>query len=128
MPRKLDLILKDCKKALLKLSDVLDQENNEYMRDSAIQRFEFCFELAWKTLKICLFEYYHRDCISPKQCFREAYSAGLIKYNNKWMEIADMRNQTAHVYNEKMAQKIYDKLPGALKLFEELIFNIEQKL
>ena len=37
--------------AIGRLEDVLRQPYDEYMRDSAIQRFEFTFELFWKALK-----------------------------------------------------------------------------
>ena len=37
-------------KALRRLESALAQEKTEFMRDSAIQRFEFTADLAWKTL------------------------------------------------------------------------------
>lgn len=38
---KLEANLSQFKKAINRLEDVLKQEKNEFMRDSAIQRFEF---------------------------------------------------------------------------------------
>ena len=38
-------------KAFSRLEDSLKQNFTEYMQDSIIQRFEFTFELLWKTLK-----------------------------------------------------------------------------
>ena len=41
--------LADLEKAKTRLEEVLRQERNDFMRDSTVQRFEFGFELAWKT-------------------------------------------------------------------------------
>ena len=46
--KKANLILNDLNKALLRLDEALKQPENDFVRDAAIQRFEFCFELAWK--------------------------------------------------------------------------------
>ena len=43
--------LEQLKKAVLKLEKVLELPENEFIRDSAIQRFEFCLDLSWKTLQ-----------------------------------------------------------------------------
>jgi len=43
-------------KAIERLEEVLKLEKNAVVRDSAIQRFEFTFDLAWKTLKLYLEE------------------------------------------------------------------------
>lgn len=41
----------DFDKAIRKLGGVLEVEKTEMTRDSAIKRFELCFDLAWKTIK-----------------------------------------------------------------------------
>ena len=37
--------------ALRSLKKSLDQPKDEFVRDSVIQRFEYSFEICWKTLK-----------------------------------------------------------------------------
>jgi hypothetical protein len=48
--KKSNLLLSDLNQALLRLDEALKQPENEFIRDAAIQRFEFCFELAWKAI------------------------------------------------------------------------------
>ncbi len=49
---QLKVFLEKFAKALHRLEEVLSlQDKNPIVRDSAIQRFEFLFDLAWKTLK-----------------------------------------------------------------------------
>lgn len=37
--------------AIVRLNDVLMAPETDLSRDAAIQRFEFCFELAWKVIQ-----------------------------------------------------------------------------
>lgn len=68
---KLENLIKDLKKANKSLEEAVSLKPTRIHKDATIQRFEFTFELAWKTLK----EYIKDqgfDCKSPKNCFREA--------------------------------------------------------
>ena len=42
----------ELKDAVLRLEEAIAQPENDMIRDSVIQRFEFSFELAWKTLQL----------------------------------------------------------------------------
>jgi len=123
---KLESLFEDFQKAVKRFSEALEQEKNEFMRDSAIQRFEFTFDIGWKTLKAFLEEYHNARCTSPKTCFREAFGQGLIDYDELWLKIADWRNQAVHTYNEKLADALYKKLPQALNRFQLLEKNIKE--
>ena len=96
-------------------------EKNDVVRDSAIQRFEFTFDLAWKTVKTYLGGQKGVVCDSPKDCIREAYAQGLIAYDDAWLAMTDMRNETVHTYNEEVAEKIYARLPDALQKYQTLL-------
>lgn len=117
---KLEVQIQQFKNALTRLKEVVEMSKNAVVRDSAIQRFEFTLDLAWKTIKTCLEEKKGLICASPKECFREAYRQGLIDYDATWLELVDLRNETVHTYDEKTAERIYAQLPMALKHFEEL--------
>ncbi len=117
---KLEALSKQFEKAVSRLEDVLRQEKNEYIRDSAIKRFEFTFDLSWKFIKAFLEESKGVVCASPKGCFREAYKQGLLEYDDFWIEMTDMRNEIAHIYKEETAERIYPQLPKTLQYFKNL--------
>jgi nucleotidyltransferase substrate binding protein (TIGR01987 family) len=124
---KFESLLEDFERILMKLDEVLRSEKTEINRDSAIQRFEIAVDLAWKTLKTYLEEYRGIICRSPKGCFREAFSQGVIDYDDYWIKIIDFRNQTAHLYSETLAEKIYDELPKVLEYLKILYNSLQSK-
>lgn len=124
---KFVLLLKNFEKAASRLEEVLQIEKTDIVRDSAIQRFEIVFDLAWKTLKAFLEEYHNITCASPRNCFKEAFRQELIKYNEFWIEITSLRNYTVHTYSEIFAEKVYADLPQALKYFKELLKNFQNQ-
>ncbi len=75
---KLEALLNQFQNALARFREVLDMPENDVVRDSAIQRFEFTLDLSWKTLKALLEVQKGIVCASPKECFREAYRQGIL--------------------------------------------------
>lgn len=118
---KFKSLIEDFEKATQRLEEVLHQEKNEFIRDSAIQRFEFTFDLCWKTVKLFLEETHGVICASPKKCFQEAYKQNLINYDDFWIELTDLRNQTSHMYKEELADEIFEILPKALEYFKKIL-------
>lgn len=104
------------KRSTKRLEDALGQEKNEFMRDSVIQRFEFCVELAWKTSKKVM----GATTTAPKQVIREMAQNNLIDDVDLWLRAIDERNMSSHTYNEDLAEKVYECvvkfLPYAKKL------------
>ncbi len=99
----------DLGNALERFSEVMEIsiEENDIALDAAIQRFEFSFELFWKTLKVLLLDVGGIRVNSPKQVLSEAFSQGWINGEQKWLDLLDARNMTSHVYNEQKAEEIY---------------------
>ncbi|MGM0569012.1 MAG: HI0074 family nucleotidyltransferase substrate-binding subunit, partial [Elusimicrobiota bacterium] len=114
-------------KAVSKLEQALKEPKNDFIRDSAIKRFEICYELSWKLIKWHLKEK-GIISISPRDCFKEAYRQKLIDYNNKWLDMIEDRNLTSHIYNEKTAEEIYGKLKEYLELYKKLASNIQKNM
>lgn len=76
-------------------------------RDGLIQRFEFTFELAWKSLK----EYMEDQGIvlgvaTPRSVLKEAYAAGIIADPDMWIAALDSRNLMSHIYDEETAVNV----------------------
>lgn len=117
--------LQQFERAIQRLEEALRLEKNDIVRDSAIQRFEFTFDLAWKTIKTYLGEQKGVMCASPKDCIRAAYAQGLIAYDDAWLTLTDMRNETVHTYNEEIAEKIYARLPDALQKYQTLLASLK---
>ena len=106
--------------ALQRFREALAERETPLVRDAAIKRFEFTFELAWKAAQRCLREQ-GILCRSPNECFREAFAFGLIQDNPLWIRMMEDRNLTVHTYNEQIAQKIYGNLKDYVPLYEELL-------
>ncbi len=117
---KLEALKNQFNKVLERLEEVLKKEKDEVNRDSAIKRFELCFDVSWKLLKACLQEEKGVYCASPKECFRQAYKTGIIDYDDRWIEMTEERNLAVHTYSQSFANMLYDKLPEYLKCFQQL--------
>ena len=122
---KSEITIKQFEKAVRRLEEVLSIPETDITRDSAIQRFEFTIDISWKMLKAFLEEEKGIICVSPKECFREAYRQGVVNYDEDWIKFVDMRNETVHTYNEDNAKRIYSQLPNALSHFKELLKSIK---
>ena len=115
------------KNAIKNLDEVLRLRKTNIVRDSAIKRFELCFDLSWKCIK----EYAKiegQECASPRQCFKMAYKLGLVKYDAKYLEMIKARNITVHTYNQEIANYIYRKLRKYLKLFSDLASELSKRM
>ena len=114
-------------KTLNKLKDILNKEESEEIRDATIKRFEFTFELCCKSLQ----EFFKEKgiiCRSPKDCFKQAFSYGLIENEDIWINIIQDRNLTTHTYQEEIAKEIYFKIKEYVYHFEKLLISMKKNL
>lgn len=116
-------ILNSFERSLERLEEILKAEETVANRDSAIKRFEFTVELAWKTVQKFL-RGEEIVCRSPKECLKEAFKFGLVKDDPKWIEMFEDRNLTVHTYDEKTAEDVYDRLGGYLEILKMLKNNL----
>jgi len=116
---KLENLIKSLKKANQRLKEAIKASPTRMHKDATIQRFEFTFELGWKTIQTYI-EDQGLECKSPKGCLREGARLEIIENLEEWFKYLKARNLIAHIYNEKMADKIYSQI---LK-FPQLVDNL----
>ncbi|MBI2928857.1 MAG: nucleotidyltransferase substrate binding protein [Verrucomicrobia bacterium] len=99
----------EVRNAVARLQEAVVQPESPIVRDAVIQRFEFSFELVWKTLKLYL-ERQGYECGGPRPTLKKAFAEGLIATAEEadvWLQILDDRNLTSHAYDEALAARIY---------------------
>ncbi len=92
-------------------------------KEGVVQRFEYTYELAWKTLKDYL-EYngsLNNVDISPRNIFKEAYSAKIIKNENIFIDMMLSRNLLSNTYDFIKFEEIFKRIENDyLKVLDEL--------
>ena len=117
---KLNRNLLNFEKALNRFKEVLQEPESTIVLDATIQRFEFTYELMWKTLKSFLKDIHGIRVISPRQVFKEAYGLSLIENEDLFLEMINSRNLLSHTYNEELASDIYKKCPLYLSAMQNV--------
>jgi len=110
--------------AVKQLAKALKEPESEFIRDASIQRFEFTYELLWKTLKAFLEEIHGVRAVSPRQVFKEAFALDLIENEEIFLDMIEARNQLSHTYNEEQAKLIYKQLAKFLDAFRRVMENL----
>jgi len=96
-------------KAYKKLSEGIEMAENELNRDGVIQRFEFTFELFWKTIRLILM-YEGFECRSPRSCIKEAFKHGYIIDDEIYLDMLEDRNRSSHIYDEQTSLEIFERI------------------
>lgn len=89
-------------RAYNRLVEALDRDAlDDLQREGMIQRFEYAFELAWKTIKDRLaYEGTQVESATPRPVIRTAFQSGLIDDGQTWIDMLEHRNVMSHQYNE----------------------------
>ena len=77
-------------------------EYSDLGQKGLVQRFEFSFELAWKTMKDYLEDSgIQINPVTPKAVIKEAFAAKIIEDGQEWIDMMLDRNVLAHTYEQK---------------------------
>jgi len=89
-------------------------EMSDLEKEGVVQRFEYTFELAWKTLKdYLIYGGIVFDQITPRMVIKEAFAARIIEDGQMWIDMLEQRNLMSHTYDRKT--------------FDDVIRNISQR-
>jgi nucleotidyltransferase substrate binding protein (TIGR01987 family) len=88
------------------MKEALSFPNTEPIREAAIQRFEYTFELSWKLMNSLLSDQ-GMGSAGVKNIIRAAAQLGLIESPTRWFEFAEARNKASHIYKEEVAIEVY---------------------
>jgi nucleotidyltransferase substrate binding protein (TIGR01987 family) len=115
--------------ALDRLEEALELEPDQHqvIIDGTIQRFEFTFELFWKTFKRVLF-FEGIETNTPRETLETAYQLKWINHEQLWLKMLQDRNETSHIYDEKKAKEVYDRIKKYFPIFREAYSLLDQKL
>lgn len=97
---------------------------SELERDGAIQRFEYCYDLAWKTLKHYMEKWGMMDINSPWSVFTAAFAEGVIIDEATCTTIILKRNASVHTYKLELARMLFSELP----LYYDAMYQLLQKI
>ena len=116
----------DFENALARLEESLNEEATDIVIDGILHRFEFTFELSWKTIK----DYLEMQGIiektgSPREVIQNAYKQGIIKDGEQWINMMLARNSLAHLYDEGASRKVYEEIKSE---YIQLLSNLKDEL
>lgn len=83
------------------LADLSDLE-----KEGVVQRFEYTFELAWKTIKDYLvFTGIILEQTTPRHTIKQAFAAKIIEDGQVWIDMLEHRNLMPHTYDRETFEK-----------------------
>lgn len=122
------LSLTTLERAIHRLEEALAQPlESPLALDGTIQRFEFVFELTWKTLRLVLANE-GTQVNSPRMTIRAAYSAGLLSAEETWLALLEARNLSSHTYNDEIARTVYATIRTAFAEIQSAGTRIAERL
>ena len=115
MERKFMRRFQSYKKSLEALSEAKERDmSDSFVLSGTSAKFSITFDLAWKTMKDILIEYYAiTDFVagSPREVLKKAFQAEMIA-GDEWMEMLDVRNRLTHDYDGEIIREYCRKIIG----------------
>jgi nucleotidyltransferase substrate binding protein (TIGR01987 family) len=100
---------KNFEKALKQLEEAVERYDSLSVleKEGMVKRFEYTFELAWKTLKDYL-ESQEVIAKFPRDVVKQSFQYELIEDGELWMDMLERRNEMAHTYDESNLKNSVD--------------------
>lgn len=121
--------LENFEHAILRLEAALqyDPEVLDIALDAVIQRFEFTFEQAWKSIRLAA-KAVGYDCKSPRGCLKLAYKLEWLEDEEKWLRLLEARNLTLHTYDQETAVEVYETVKDTFEVFKSLLEELRKEI
>jgi nucleotidyltransferase substrate binding protein (TIGR01987 family) len=106
---------------------------DEQIRDGLIQRFEFAYELAHRTLG----RYLRETAASPEEfdrmpfadLIRAGAAQGLLRAGwPAWRRFREMRARSSHTYDAKIGSEVVAAIPSFLEEAAFLLAELQKRL
>lgn len=108
--REVQYSLLQLEHALARLKLAIDAAGaDELKQDGTIQRFEFTFELLWKTLKRYL-HFLGQMTNNPRDTLKAAFREGLLTDETIFLAMLDDRNLCTHAYDLTTTRLIFQQI------------------
>ena len=108
-PSELQVLLTHFDWNLQRLNEVLKQEQSDYFKGAALQRFGHTYDMVLKTLR-AFAQWQNLSCQTDEQCFETAVSSGWMEQQTDWKEMA-ADYQRINQKPPQDAETVYGKLP-----------------
>lgn len=134
MERKFMRRFQSYKNSLKSLSEARERDmDDSFVLSGTSAKFSITFDLAWKTMKDILVEYYAiTDFVagSPREVLKKAFQAKMIT-GDVWMQMLEVRNRLTHDYDgeivKEYCQAIVNVYTEKLKEFQLWVEGIDIK-
>jgi len=109
-----------------------DNINDDVVRDSVIQRFEYTYSFVLKILKRFLEQTSEEseeiDHFTFNQLIRMANEKGLLLGNlENWTIFREKRNMTSHTYDEKKALEVISVMADFISEVDFLLTRLKER-
>lgn len=114
----------------MKFGTGVSSEQELLLRDGVIQRFEYTFELAIKTLERFLKEISISESelitVTYNDLIRMGAEKLLIRNPEKWFIFRQARNKTSHAYSSIVANEVFEVIPDFITETEDLLSKLQE--
>ena len=108
MERKFMRRFESYKKSLAALAEARERDmEDSFVLSGTGAKFSITFDLAWKTMKDILIEYYAiTDFVagSPREVLKKSFQAGMVT-GDEWMQMLEVRNRLTHDYDGEIVKE-----------------------
>lgn len=104
----------------------LDPRTSDAVMNGHIQKFEFCIELLWKTIRAFILEIHGYDVSSPKGVLKKYFELGHVDYATleALLQGVDLRNTLSHVYKKEFFKEAHKQIVTYGPLFRSILEKV----